>query len=204
MAATGPAQNPRERLLQTASRLFYAHGLARVGINEVIREAGIARMTLYNHFPSKNDLVREVLKMRIREWQDALTQAIESRSDQPREQLLAVFDVLEERLFDPEFHGCVALNFAAEGSELDKELARLAQGHKTFVLEYLKSRVQHLPVRQPEDLARGLLLIHNGATVLAQLGGDSYHQGDAKRAAAQLIRAYEIRKDPKRGAGDDE
>ncbi|MDH4248593.1 MAG: TetR/AcrR family transcriptional regulator [Deltaproteobacteria bacterium] len=67
MTSKTTPQAPRERLLQTASRLFYAQGVANVGIPEIIREAGIARMTLYYHFPSKEDLIREVLTMRVQE-----------------------------------------------------------------------------------------------------------------------------------------
>lgn len=200
MANTAVTQNPRNRLLQTASRLFYAHGIGRVGINEVIRAAGIARMTLYNHFPSKDELVREVLRMRIREWEESFVQAIESRAKGSRKQLLAVFDVLDDHFSKAEFRGCAALNFAFECSEQDRELTAIARGHKAFILAYLEKLARRLPSSRPGDLARELLLLHNGATVLAQLGGETYHLGDAKRAAAQLIAGYENPEPRQRGA----
>ena len=182
---------PRERLIQTASRLFHAHGVARVGINEVIREAGIARMTLYHHFPSKDELVLEVLRTRIREWQDALVQGVEARATTPRERLIAVFEILEEQLFKPDFRGCAALNFAADSAEHIEGLARIAQDHKSFVLGFLEKLAGDLPCDHPEKIARELLLIHNGATVLAQLGGGLCQQGDAVRAVIRLIESWE-------------
>lgn len=187
---TQDTQNPRERLLQTASQLFYAHGVSRVGINEVIRAAGIARMTLYYHFSSKEELVREVLRLRVRKWQEWLVQAVESRASEPREQLLAVFDVLDDLFSTPDFRGCSALKFSADATESDAELGVIAQGHKAFVLDYLEALARRLPCRQPAELARGLLLLQNGATVLAHLGGETYHPGDARRAATKLIDAH--------------
>lgn len=183
--------NPKERLLRTATRLFYAHGIARVGINEVIREAGIARMTLYNHFASKEELVRAVLKMQLADWQTSLNEGLATRPDDPKNQLLGVFDLLEERFLTPQFRGCIALNFTQENSGQDEKLTEISQAHKFAVFKLLEKMVKALPVQEHEELARGLLLIHNGATVLAQMGGKAYQSGDARRAAASLIRTYE-------------
>ena len=191
MKTNFPEQSPRERLLQTASRLFYEHGVAHVGINEVIREAGIARMTLYNHFSSKDDLVREVLKIRVRQWEKSFVQEVETLAVSPRDRLLAVFDVLERNFSKPDFRGCTALNFTSHSSKQNNGLVEIAQEHKAYVLKYLEKLAHELPSRHPEELAKGLLLIQNGATVLAQLGGDTYHPGDAKRAATAFIHAYE-------------
>ena len=190
MKSTQSTQSPRERLLQTASRLFYAHGVSRVGINEVIREAGIARMTLYYHFSSKEELVREVLNHRVRNWEVWFVQAVEKRASAPRAQLLAVFDVMDDLFSTPDYRGCSALKFASDAMQTDTELAEIAQGHKAFVLNYLETLARRLPCQQPEALAKGLLLLQNGATVLAQLGGEIYHTGDARLAAEKLIDAH--------------
>ena len=97
-----------ERLLDAAARLFYTRGVPNVGINEIIARAGVARMTFYHHFPSKDDLIKAVLERRRAERAAWLARADEMAST-PRGQILAVFDLLSEWFTAPDYRGCPLL-----------------------------------------------------------------------------------------------
>src|SRR5690554_7892421 len=99
-AAPGAA----ERLLDTASRLFYTRGVSNVGINEIIARAGVARMTLYHHFPSKDALIKAVLERRAAERDTWLEQA-PGMATEPLGRMLAVFDLLVDWAAPPDFRG---------------------------------------------------------------------------------------------------
>src|ERR1700693_4857565 len=87
----------RERILEAAYELFSRRGIRDVGVDEVIERAGVAKATLYRHFPSKDDLVLAFLELRERRWTRELVEAgARQRSDDPEKQLLAIFDVFDE------------------------------------------------------------------------------------------------------------
>src|SRR3954452_14204987 len=101
--AGGPSA--RERLLAAADELFYAEGVQTVGIDRIIEHAGVAKASLYNTFGSKDELVRAYLGGRHESSRARIAQAV-AKHDDPREQLLAVFDAQAERFSDSTFHGC--------------------------------------------------------------------------------------------------
>src|SRR5579875_3011870 len=106
-------RSARERLVDVASRLFYAEGIRAVGVDRVIAEAGVAKATLYAHFASKDELVAAYLERQSAWW----AAAVDGRAD-PRGGLLArvltPFDVLAERAASPGYRGCPFINAAAE------------------------------------------------------------------------------------------
>src|SRR5690606_21971100 len=105
---------PRERLLSVASELFYAHGIRNVGIDEIIARAGVAKASLYRHFPSKDDLVTEVLRQRDEAWFRDFRADVEARASNPKKRLLGVFAVLEAWFAGDLFRGCAFMNAAIE------------------------------------------------------------------------------------------
>src|SRR5215813_1329370 len=104
----------RERLLAAANELFYGNGVHTVGIDRVIEHAAVAKATLYSAFGSKDELIRSYLMSRHAGRRAAMA-AIE-QYETPREQLLAIFDVLGESFGDPQYHGCAFVNASAEAS----------------------------------------------------------------------------------------
>src|ERR1700686_4780356 len=90
---------PRERILATAYELFARRGVRDVGVDEVISRSGVAKATLYRHFPSKTNLVLAFLERREKVWTSATMAEARRRGATPEEQLLAIFDV-----FDDWFH----------------------------------------------------------------------------------------------------
>lgn len=175
-----------ERLLDTAARLFYARGVPNVGINEIIARAGVARMTLYHHFASKDALVKAVLELRGAERTAWLAKAAEQATD-PRSQMLAVFESLEAWTQTPDFRGCplVAASFEL-GGQFNAALP-YAREHLTAVRAFFEERASALGAADPAALAAQLQLLLDGATVTALVIGTADAAAEARSAAAALI-----------------
>src|SRR5512132_2865978 len=111
--ASNAAQPARERILDTALRLFYAHGPRGVGIDTVIAESGVAKATLYKHFPRKDDLVLAYLDKVDQAWFGQLRSAARAAGHDPRAQLVGMFDGLSFASRRDGYHGCAFINTAA-------------------------------------------------------------------------------------------
>lgn len=177
-----------ERLLDAASRLFYTRGVPNVGINEIIARAGVARMTLYHHFAGKDALVRAVLERR-REEREAWLQDAAERASNPTGRVLAVFALLEEWFAAPDFRGCplVAATFEL-GGQLNPARP-YAQAYQDAVRDYFVTHLTQAGVGSPESLAEQLLILLEGATVVAHVKGQQQGalQAQAARAAAERL-----------------
>jgi AcrR family transcriptional regulator len=112
--ARAPAPDSRERILHAASRLFYAHGVRAVGTDRVVAAAGTGKKLLYQHFPTKDDLVAAYLEL-VRERRTAATrQARAGAGADPGDQLIAIVAEVGELLHDPTFRGCAFRNYLVE------------------------------------------------------------------------------------------
>src|ERR671911_3197622 len=106
---------PRERVLDTAYELFSRRGIRAVGIDEVVARAGVAKATLYRHFPSKNDLVLAFLERREQRWTREWVEAeARRRGSTPELRLLAIFDLFDEWFRDSDFEACSFINVLLE------------------------------------------------------------------------------------------
>lgn len=180
------APSAAERLLDTAARLFYARGVSNVGINEIIERAGVARMTLYHHFPSKDALVRAVLEQRRDERAAWLAQA-DGLASEPRGRMLAVFDLLEAWTQMPDFRGCPLLAAGFElGGQFNTALV-YAREHLGVVREFFAARAREAGFADPDGLAAQLQLLLDGASSSALIQGNASAAAAAKAAAAALI-----------------
>ena len=177
-----------EKLLQTAQQLFYERGFHAVGISEIISEAGVARMTLYNNAASKEALIETI----IRRAGDDVMAWIEHNTEQtlsPGQRLLAFFDLFEAWFVEPGFKGCLFAKAAAEFPAQDHPVHRAAANYKRRLFELLEEIATDAGARQPAMLAGQLLLLLEGATALAQQTGALIAARRARRAAEQLISA---------------
>src|SRR3954454_7551323 len=115
MAGTVTAGSARDRILDTAYDLFSTRGIRDVGVDEVIDRAGVAKATLYWHFPSKDDLVLAFLELREERWTLGWVEAqARARADTPEEQLLAIFDTFDEWFHRNDFEACSFINVLLE------------------------------------------------------------------------------------------
>ena len=129
----------RDHLLETALRMFYRHGFHATGIDAILAESGVAKMTLYKHFGSKEELILAALVLRDERWRAWLDAAIGRAGPAPRDRLLAVFDALVEWFADPGFAGCLFVRAAAEFPDPAHPAHREAARHKQRVRERQKN-----------------------------------------------------------------
>lgn len=175
-----------ERLLDTAARLFYARGVSNVGINEIIARAGVARMTLYHHFPSKDALIKAVLERRTSERDQWLGEA-SGMASEPLGRMLAVFDMFVDWAATPDFRGSPLVSATYElGGQLNAARP-FAQAHAQNVERYFEDQAKEAGLHDPKGLAVQLLMLLEGASVVVLVKGDAKAAELARSAAASLI-----------------
>ena len=179
------AGSKREELIETALELFCREGFHATGIDRIIAEAGIAKMTLYHHFRSKDELILAALRLRDERFRNDFMRRVERLSVDPRERLLGIFDVLAELFEGSSFRGCTFINACAEYGDLDSPVHGIAAEHKRLVLGYVRDLATAAGVRDPEVLARQLCLLMDGVIVTAQVSGKAGSAQDG-RALAEL------------------
>ena len=172
MSATSqpPTNDAHERILATAYELFSRRGIRAVGIDEIIETAGVAKATLYRHFPSKDDLVLAFLQRREDVWTHGwVEREARSRADDPEDQLLAIFDIFDEWFHSDDFEASVFINVLFE----------MGASHPTgqasvHYLENLRSvvaaMVQEAGLRDPEPFVRSWHILMQGSIVAAAEG----------------------------------
>ncbi len=182
---------PKEKLFQTASRLFYRHGYRATGVNVIASESGIGKMTLYRHFPSKTVLVEAYLRDSNEEFWRYFEQSIRGAPGGGGK-LLAFFKALQGYVLDPACSGCPFINAASEFPEQEQSAHRISLEHKQAVRARFRQLAVEAGLRRPKALADGLLLLMDGAYVAARLYGASRASPAAAvtEAARRLIDAH--------------
>ncbi|MGE0733976.1 MAG: TetR/AcrR family transcriptional regulator [Alphaproteobacteria bacterium] len=178
----------RDLLIETALALFNRDGIHATGIDTILAKAGIAKMTLYNHFKSKDELVLACLRRADEKTRNGFMRQIEQRAGAPRERLLTLFDVLADWFRGADFHGCNFVNACAEYTQPSDPIHRAAAEHKQLMFDY----IAHLATAAgaPDGtLAERLALLVEGAIAIAHVSGDKGSAARAKCAAAVLIDA---------------
>lgn len=177
----------RDRLLEAAERLFYKCGVESVGVDRISAEAGVGKMTLYRHFPSKNDLVLAYLERRDQRWRHEFTQAITTGATGSRERIGQLFERMATWFASSDFFGCAFIN--ADAGRVDARSAALIRQHKTMMRELIGTQVRSLDVADPESLTEQIFLLTEGAIVTARLTGSNASADTARTAALTLIDA---------------
>ena len=163
---------PKDQLFQTAARLFYQQGYRATGVDTIAAESGIGKMTLYRHYPSKDDLIVAYLRdSDALFWRgfEAITAAVLT----PAGKLAAFFAALEEYVVSPACYGCPFLNAAAEYPEPAHPAHQVAVEHKRTVRARFRELAAAAEAAQPDALAGGLVLLMDGAYMTARMFGAS-------------------------------
>jgi AcrR family transcriptional regulator len=190
-APAGRRGRARQQLLEAAARRFYADGVAATGIDTITAEAGVAKMSLYNNFTSKADLVRAYLEARHEEWLGLYRRRLD-QAHGPREGVLAVFDAYAdhaEQAYEHGFRGCGLLNAAAELPAGDPGRA-VVRAHKEEVEDLMAGHLNELLRSRPAEaraLAEHLSFLLEGAVARAGLEGDSTRLHHARQLASALL-----------------
>jgi AcrR family transcriptional regulator len=183
-----PARPARDRILDTAFRLFYAHGPRGVGVDTVIAESGVAKATLYKHFPRKDDLVLAYLDKVDQVWFGGLRAAARTVGEDPRAQLVGMFDALVSACRREGYHGCAFINTAAESQTGSDVHARTVE-HKNVVRAWVTDLARRAGAADPDLLARQLTLLIDGGLSSGVLDADPATPLAAKAAAQTLVDA---------------
>jgi len=176
-----------ERILETADRLFYLRGIRAVGVDTIAAEIGISKRTLYNHFPSKDELIAAYLERRF-------TRA--PASDKPPvEQILGTFDRLERGFAAKGFRGCPFVNAVAELGPEDQSVRKIAIAFKESRRVWFRDLLRQLGVADPEGLATQLTLLVDGSIAQDLVRNDPSMARAAKDAARVLLANAGVRVD---------
>ncbi len=178
-----------DRLLSHASTIFEAKGFNAVGIDLLLAEAGVAKMSLYKHFKSKDGLVLAALRRRDQRFRETFAALVEARASEPRARLLAVFDVLGRWFEREDFRGCIFLNAAAEFPGADSPIRLAVAEHKAWLREYLGSLAREAGAPAPPTLAAELAVLVDGAIARAHAAGEPDAAATARRAAETIVRS---------------
>ena len=178
--AVGERASARERILETAYELFSRHGIRAVGIDRIISESGVAKMSLYRNFRSKDELVIAFLAEREQRWtRDWLQAEAERRGEGGAERLLAIFDVFDEWFAQPDFEGCSFINVMLEFSEADHPVRCASAKHLATIRGCVREFAEQAGVKDPEELASQWHILMKGSIVAA---------GEGDREAAKRAR----------------
>jgi AcrR family transcriptional regulator len=170
----------KERILETADRLFYLEGIRAIGVDTIAARIGISKRTLYNHFPSKDALITAYLERRF--------VSARPSSKSPVEQILATFDSLERRFAAKDFRGCPFVNAVAELGPKDRAVKKIAVAFKESRRQWFKARLEELNVAEADALATQLQLLVDGSIALDLVRDDPAMARAAKEAACALLR----------------
>lgn len=167
----------RDRILQTAHALFYREGIRATGIDRVIAESGVTKVTFYRHFPSKNDLIREYLETRHQRWMAWFAEAVQRHGGG----IKAIVPALAEWFGDEGFRGCAFINSVGELGASMPEVVEITQRHKAELTALIAGL---LPAsRQRMQDAQAIALAIDGAIIRAQFD----HTPDTALAALKRI-----------------
>jgi AcrR family transcriptional regulator len=185
------AAAPKERLFQTAARLFYQSGYRATGVDTIASESGIGKMTLYRHFPSKDDLIVAYLRERDQDFWRRFEQ-ITSGVVGPREKLLVFFAALQDYVLTPACYGCPFLNVATEYPESGHAGHLVAMEHKLAVKAHLGRLAEEAGAVDPGALADALLLLMDGAYMASRLFGATRNSPGVhlEETARRLLDSY--------------
>ena len=179
----------REKILETASRLFFEQGYNLTGINQIIEEADIARGSLYNHFKSKNDLLLSYLReaeVRYFAKLDAFLRPVKD----PRKKLLAVFDFRMGLQQQYNFAGCRFVKLGAEVSRDQTDVLAVLASHKRRFKEVIRSLANEVEIKAPftaDTLTETMYMMMEGASVIGALEKSDAQFKEAKRIISEMV-----------------
>jgi len=187
MERTKATSEARQRILETADRLFYAEGVRTVGIDRIIAEAGVAKMSLYKHFPSKDDLILAVLQYREGKVLEFFGSAMERHGKRTKDKLRAFFAALKDWFETPGFRGCAFQNAAVELADPAHAGTQFVRDHKRRFQEFLTGLVEEAVGGKAAQVAPAVGLLVEGAIVTAVIQGSPAAVDVARDAALRLV-----------------
>lgn len=162
-----PDKPIRERILLTAHDLFYRDGIRATGIDKVIAESGVSKVTFYRYFPSKQQLVMAFLEFRHQRWIEWFADALQRHGAVAGGGLMPIVGAMRDWFENPIFRGCAFINVAAELADSDPQALALCQSHKQDMQDIIATLLTDTPQRQA--IANAAAIAVDGAIVKAQM-----------------------------------
>jgi AcrR family transcriptional regulator len=188
-ALPAPKADARERILDTAYELFSRRGVRDVGIDEVIERAGVAKATLYRHFPSKDDLVIAFLERREERWTLAWVEAeAKRRGTTPEDQLLAIFELFDEWFHRDDFEACSFINVLLEMGPAHP-VGQASVRHLASIRSVVRRLAEEAGLRDSGSFAHSWHILMKGSIVSAA-EGDAEAAQRARSMARLLIEQH--------------
>ncbi|HTN76688.1 MAG TPA: TetR/AcrR family transcriptional regulator [Pirellulaceae bacterium] len=181
----------RQRIVETAERLFYAEGVRAVGIDRIIAEADVAKMSLYNHFPSKDDLILAVLQYREEKFGGMFGKWMDRHVAKGMDRLGAFFAALKDWFKSPGFRGCMFVNARVELADARHPASEFSAGHKERFHQLLRAIIEESQgAKAAVALAPAIALLVEGAIVTAMLAESSEAAEVARDATLALVARF--------------
>jgi len=181
----------RQRLIDTAHGLFYAHGFHAIGLDRILAEVGVTKTTFYNHFESKDDLIIAVLRHHDERDRAALAEQINAiAGGDARAQLLAFFDVMGAWFGEPNFRGCMFINAASAYPSAHDPIHKVAASHFEQLRAYVRGLSIAAGAEFPDDLSRKFMVLVTGAVVERHTSLNPEAARTARSAAEMLLERY--------------
>ena len=191
-ASPREAPSGRERVLATAYELFSKHGTRAVGVDRIIAESGVAKMTLYRNFASKDELILAFLERREAQWTRGWLQAeVERRAATPGGRLLAIFDTFGEWFAVEGFEGCSFINVMLEIVEPGHPVRAAAVEHLAQIRSFLAGLAAEAGVEDPDAFARQWHILMKGS-IVAAAEGDVHAAARARELGALLLERHGV------------
>ena len=171
----------RERILSTAHDLFYQHGVRATGIDKVIAESGVTKVTLYRHFPSKNDLILAYLDYRHQRWMEWFESALTRHGNSVHSLVPALREWFEKE----DFRGCAFLNSVGELAETLPEVLDITQSHKQDMWQAILARTSDTERKEITPLQNVITVAIDGAIIHAQY---SQQPAESLNALEQILK----------------
>jgi AcrR family transcriptional regulator len=185
-------ESGRERVMRAAYDLFSRLGTRTVGVDAVIGEAGVAKMTLYRNFASKDDLILAFLERRETQWTHGWVRAeSQRRGDTPARRLLAIFELFGEWFARPDFEGCSFVTTLLEVTNRDSAVRQACVKHLANIRSYLYELATEAGVTDPDAFARQWHILMKGS-IVAAAEGDSQAAARARELGLLLLKAHGI------------
>jgi len=175
----------REKILKTAEQLIYQNGIHAMGMDLLVKTSGVARKSIYRHFANKEDVASAALTERDERWM----QWFRTESDKgktPQERILNMFTALKSWFESDGFRGCAFINTAGEIGDPEDPIRQIAKMHKQKLLDYTLEVCGQLGVKEPEILAKQLLILLEGAITTSYVMGD-WSAADKARDIAKMM-----------------
>jgi AcrR family transcriptional regulator len=167
-----PRTGARDRILETALRLFYMDGVRATGIDKIIAESGVAKMSFYRHFPSKNDLIAEYLRSRSETWLTWFKSTVEKKLQATDSGLEVIAEPLRQWFAEPSFRGCPFINALAESPSPDPQIRQVILNHKTSLEQWIADLAARLDYAAPRQTASAIMILMDGAIIRSHMNTD--------------------------------